>query len=376
MIMSLSYQFIGRHAVFVLRAYFITRVSLQLYDLYLNHTTNETINELIIDKGWTFEQASLRYLLLRACESILPLFSLASCIAILSKLFHQALLKFMMVEDAESASSAGTLAGCLFIIICFQCGITSLPDEERYWRILRNLGLIVIVNLHSLFKPVSDRLQSLSASRSKTVHKHLRVLLVSLASILLPIIFLTYLWFNSSINSWTMAVAVFGFELIFRMTISLIIYTMCMIYSFCDVTWRGLEDQIYYLKASCGMISYLCGISLFCNGTWVYFFENSTTLRAISLGIHLYFNIWNQAWKGWNVFNKRRMASAKINHLRDASEKELLALDDVCSICFHQLDQAKVTNCNHYFHADCLTRWLYLQDTCPICCSTRSAPRF
>lgn len=82
------------------------------------------------------------------------------------------------------------------------------------------------------------------------------------------------------------------------MSISLIIYAMCMINSFCDVTWRGLEDQIYYLKASCSMISYLCGISLFFNGTWVFLFENSTALRAMSLCVHLYFNIWNQAWKG------------------------------------------------------------------------------
>lgn len=59
-----------------------------------------------------------------------------------------------------------------------------------------------------------------------------------------------------------------------------------------------------------------------------------------------------------------------MNHLRDATEKELIDLGDVCSICFQQLDKAKVTGCNHYFHADCLTRWLYLQDTCPNCCST------
>lgn len=216
--MSLSYQCIGRHTVTILRIYFITRIGAQLYDLYFNYSTNLTITDLL-DNGWTFEAATLRYILLRSCESIIPLFALASCIAILSKLFHKTLLKFMIVDDAESASSAGTLAGCLFIIICFQCGITSLPDEERYWRLLRNLGLIVIVNLHALFKPVSDRLQSLSASRSKTIHKHARVLSVGVLSILLPIWFLIYLWSQSSINSWTMAVAVFGFEMIFRVSI-------------------------------------------------------------------------------------------------------------------------------------------------------------
>lgn len=214
----LSYQCIGRHLVTILRVLFITRISAQLYDLYFNYPSNVTINDLL-EKGWTLEGASLRYILSRSCESVIPLFSLASCIAFLSKLFHKSLLTFMIVDDVELPSSAGTLAGCLFIVICFQTRITSLPDEDRYWRLLRNLGLIVIVNLHALFKPVNDRLQSLSASRSKTVHKHLRVLLICILSIILPICFIIYLWSQNSIDSWTMAVTVFGFEIIFRVSI-------------------------------------------------------------------------------------------------------------------------------------------------------------
>lgn len=215
--MSLSYHSIGKHMVTILKVFFLTRVSVQLYDLHLNYSSNSIINDLL-EKGWTLEAASLRYILLRSCESIIPLFSLASCVAVLSKIFHRSLLSFMLVNDADSASTAGTLAGCLFIIICLQCGITSLPDEDRYWRLLRNLCLIVIVNLHALFKPVSDRLQSLSASRSKILHKHVRVLTVGITFILLPAWFLIYLWSQSTINSWTTAVAVFGFEMIFRVS--------------------------------------------------------------------------------------------------------------------------------------------------------------
>lgn len=217
--MSLSYQYIGRHMVSVLRVFFVTRVSAQLCDLYFNYPQNLIINDLL-ENGWTLEQASLRYILLRSCESVIPLFALASCIAVISRVFHKLFLKFMIVDDAESASSAGSLAGWLFIIISFQCGITSLPDEDRYWRLLRNLGLIVIVNLHSLFKPVSDRLQSLSASRSKTVHKHARVLSVGISSILLPAWFLIHLWSQKSINSWTLTVTVFGLEMIFRVGVA------------------------------------------------------------------------------------------------------------------------------------------------------------
>lgn len=217
--MSLSCQYVGRHMVSVLRVFFITRVGAQLYDIYYNYSQNSFINDYI-ENGWTLEAASLRYILLRSCESIIPLFGLASCIAVISRVFHKLFLKFMVVNDAESASSAGALAGWLFIVICFQCGITSLPDEDRYWRLLRNLGLIVIVNLHSLFKPVSDRLQSLSASRSKTIHKHARVLLVGISSIVLPSWFLIHLWSQKSVNSWTLTVTVFGIEMIFRVSVS------------------------------------------------------------------------------------------------------------------------------------------------------------
>lgn len=274
--MSLYYnvQCIGRHIVTVLRVFFVTNVGAQLYEIYFNYhqlennnqsshdqinhsystattttihnyinnsnsnsindtiTTNTAtidtiisshnnynliINELI-ENGWTKEAATIRYILLKNCESIIPLIALASCIVIISRYIHKLFLSFMLVDDAESASTAGILSGWLFIIMCLQCGITSLPDEDRYWRLLRNFGLIVIVNLHSLFKPVSDRLQSLSASRSKTIHKHARVLFVGLSTILLPTWFLVHLWSQKSISSWTLTVTVFGFEMIFRVS--------------------------------------------------------------------------------------------------------------------------------------------------------------
>lgn len=221
----LSYQCLGRHTVNLLRIIFITRISVQIYDLYFNHSSNVTILDLL-EKGWSLEGASLRYILSRSCDSIIPLLSLASCIALVSKLFHKIILYFMIVDDLELPSSAGFLAGCLFVVICFQTRITSLEDEDRYWRLLRNLGLIVIVNLHALFKPVNDRLLSLSASRSKTVHKHLRVLSICITSIVLPICFIVHLWSQNSIDNWTMAVTVFGFEIIFRVSMILFLFRL------------------------------------------------------------------------------------------------------------------------------------------------------
>ena len=41
----------------------------------------------------------------------------------------------------------------------------------------------------------------------------------------------------------------------------------------------------------------------------------------------------------------------------------------MCSICYQDLEhpQAVITNCQHFFHAACLKKWLVVQDNCPLC---------
>lgn len=89
--------------------------------------------------------------------------------------------------------------------------------------------------------------------------------------------------------------------------------------------------------------------------------------RAVMMVVHAYFNIWCEAKAGWQTFIKRRTAVAKINSLPFATEEELANLDDVCAICYMDMTQAKVTQCRHFFHSVCLRKWLYMQDTCPLC---------
>ena len=64
---------------------------------------------------------------------------------------------------------------------------------------------------------------------------------------------------------------------------------------------------------------------------------------------------------------KRRSAVNKINSLPEAKAEQLRMLDDVCAICYQEMQSAKITRCNHYFHSVCLRKWLYVQDRCPLC---------
>ena len=64
----------------------------------------------------------------------------------------------------------------------------------------------------------------------------------------------------------------------------------------------------------------------------------------------------------------------KYNHLKeyyrqlDKSLPKKMTNDEECIICTEKLKEARVLNCNHYFHLICLSKWFEKgQTTCPIC---------
>ena len=68
-----------------------------------------------------------------------------------------------------------------------------------------------------------------------------------------------------------------------------------------------------------------------------------------------------------------------INLLPSFLFKEMDGHDQVeCAICFALLEEDELVrclpNCNHFFHLDCVDKWLSGQSTCPICRSD-AAPR-
>lgn len=164
-----------------------------------------------------------------------------------------------------------------------------------------------------------------------------------------------------------------------------------------NTIFDNLDDYIYAVKSFGHIFEFLVAIFLFFNGAYILLFESYGFIRAVMMTIHAYFHIWCQAQKGWSVFIKRRTALSKLRSLsrfdrkayanrmrggvaatNDAtsavSENELESefeekMRDVCAICFCELSayESLITNCNHIFHTTCLRKWLYLQDTCPMC---------
>ncbi|KAL0969516.1 hypothetical protein UPYG_G00228290 [Umbra pygmaea] len=72
--------------------------------------------------------------------------------------------------------------------------------------------------------------------------------------------------------------------------------------------------------------------------------------------IHSYFNVWLRAQTGWRSFLLRQEAAKKINSLPQATANQLHQHNDVCAICFQEMNSAVLTYCGHFFHGNCLRK--------------------
>ncbi|KMQ90907.1 protein trc8-like protein [Lasius niger] len=169
------------------------------------------------------------------------------------------------------------------------------------------------------------------------------------------------------VSTWLLAVSVFSIEVIVKVLVSLAIYSLFLIDAYRSAFWEQFDDCVYIIRSFGNTVEFAFGIILFFNGFWILVFESGGAIRAIMMCIHAYFNIWCEAKAGWSVFMKRRTAVNKINSLPEAKIEQLEKLDDVCAICYQEMQSAKITQCNHYFHGVCLRKWLYVQDRCPLC---------
>ncbi|XP_018328894.1 uncharacterized protein LOC108739481 [Agrilus planipennis] len=68
-----------------------------------------------------------------------------------------------------------------------------------------------------------------------------------------------------------------------------------------------------------------------------------------------------------NSLKQLKNEQAVLNQFRLASLEEIENWDDVCAVCLSPLNRARVTPCQHLFHADCLRQCLNSSKNCPIC---------
>lgn len=352
----------------VLRVFWVMRVAEHAILLLMDNYDEDTEEGLKVSTLIAVQSlaAMAKSLLVTGCETITAVLGMTSVISFFCHYIGN-FFQWILLTDEEEDKSIGTVSAILFYILALQTGLTSLNPEKRFIRLCRNFCLLFTALLHFLHNIVNPMLMSLSASHNPSTHRHVRALGVCAFLIIFPISLLVYLWSQHSISTWLLAVSAFSIEVIVKVVVSLMIYSLFLIDAYRSTFWEKLDDYVYYIRAFGNTIEFCFGIFLFFNGAWILLFESGGAIRAVMMCIHAYFNIWCEARAGWSVFMKRRTAVNKINSLREASADQLGRLDDVCAICYQEMHSAKITRCNHYFHGVCLRKWLYVQDRCPLC---------
>lgn len=364
----------------VLRVFWLTRVTAQALILVyvltaVRKDAADTTGDLT-DAGTESEGSLLSWdvlwdllsnLIISGCDSTLTVLGMSAIISSVAHYLGLSILAFIGSTEEED-KRLGFVAPVLFFILALQTGLSSLAPRERLVRLSRNMCLLLTAILHFIHGMTDPVLMSLSASHVSSLRRHLPVLLVSVALLLLPVALSVYLWERHELNTWLFAVTAFCVELCLKVVVSLTVYGLFMADGLSVSLWEKLDDYVYYVRSTGNVIEFLFGVVMFGNGAFTMLFETGSKIRACMMCLHAYFNIYLQAKNGWKTFINRRSAVKKINSLPEVKGGHLREIEDVCAICYQEFSSsARITPCNHYFHALCLRKWLYIQDTCPMC---------
>uniref|UniRef100_A0A8C1VBV8 E3 ubiquitin-protein ligase RNF139 n=1 Tax=Cyprinus carpio TaxID=7962 RepID=A0A8C1VBV8_CYPCA len=349
----------------ILRVFWLTRMTAQA--IILVYVVRVVRSESGLQLGWDLFWDLTSNLIISGCDSTLTVLGMSAVISSLAHYLGLSILAFIGSTEEED-KRLGFVAPVLFFILALQTGLSGLEPEERLIRLSRNMCLLLTAILHFIHGMTDPVLMSLSASHVSSVRRHVPVLLVSLALFALPILLSYVLWHHYVLNTWLFAVTAFCVELCLKVLVSLTVYALFMIDGFYNVLWEKLDDYVYYVRSTGNVIEFVFGVIMFGNGAYTMMFESGSKIRACMMCLHAYFNIYLQAKNGWKTFINRRTAVKKINSLPEVKGAQLREIEDVCAICYQEFTaSARITPCHHYFHALCLRKWLYIQDTCPMC---------
>ncbi|PIK62969.1 putative E3 ubiquitin-protein ligase [Apostichopus japonicus] len=301
------------------------------------------------------------------CDTFIAVLGISAILSPVASFMADLSRKFIGGHEGET-EHVGTMTSILFFILALQTGLPSLDRTKRVARLYRNISLLATAHLHFIHNILHPVLMQLSTSVVTPLQRHVRALAAALMLLILPALCIWYWWSVLTISTWLLAVTAFCVELIVKVMVSLIVYALFMYDTFSQSQWESLDDYVYYIKAIGSTFEFLSGIFLFINGFWILVFESGGIIRAAMMCIHAYFNIFQVGKDGWKKFYLRRQAVQKINSLPEATPEQLRRVQDVCAICYQELTTtARITPCQHFFHGACLRKWLYMQDSCPLC---------
>ncbi|KAM6270179.1 RING finger protein 145-like isoform 2-T2 [Porphyrio hochstetteri] len=332
------------------------------------------LSSFLTSSGSPLAQQGLLFLLLSSaaecCSTPYSLIGLTFTVSYLAlgvlNLCKFYLLGFSAFQNGN-VMHRGVTEGVTLLLLALQTGLLDLQILQRTFLLSIILFIVVTSTMQSMIEIADPIVLALGASRNRSPWKHFRGISMCLFLLVFPCFMAYKIAHFFHLDFWLLILVSSCMLTSLQVMGTLFIYALFMVELLQDTPLERMDEIIYCVNAVSRVLEFLVAVCVVGYGTWESLFGEWSWMGASVIIIHSYFNVWLRAQSGWRSFLLRREAAKKINSLPRATGGQLQDHNDVCAICFQDMQVAVVTPCSHFFHAACLRKWLYVQDTCPMC---------
>ncbi|XP_068130049.1 RING finger protein 145-like [Hyperolius riggenbachi] len=276
------------------------------------------------------------------------------------------LMGFAAMQNGN-ATPRGVTEGVMLMLLSLQMGLLDMKILQRTALLSLIFFIVVTSTLQSMIEIADPIVLALAATGNRNVWKHGRGLSVCLFLLAFPSFMAYKIVYFFPMDFWLLILVSSCLLTSLQVLGTLFIYSLFMIKLLQDSQVERMDEIINGVNAISRVLEVLVVVCVVVYGSWESYFGEWNWMGVSGIMVHSYFNLWLRGQYDLSSFLQRREVARKISHLPSATEEQLRAHDDVCSICFQDMLVAVITSCGHFFHADCLKKWLYVQDTCPLC---------
>ncbi|KAI4813731.1 hypothetical protein KUCAC02_002962 [Chaenocephalus aceratus] len=267
----------------------------------------------------------------------------------------------------DNTMHRGMTEGITLLILAVQTGLIELQVIHRAFLLSIILFIVVASILQSMLEIADPIVLALGASRDKSLWKHFRAVSLCLFLLIFPAYMAYMICQFFHMDFWLLIIISSSILTSLQVLGTLLIYILFMVEEIQKAPVENMDEVIYIVNGTYRLLEFLVAVCVVCYGVSETVFGEWSVMGSTIILVHSYYNVWLRAQLGWQSFLLRRDAVNKIKSLPTASNTQLEQYNDICAICYQDMNNAVITPCSHFFHAGCLKKWLYVQETCPLC---------